>query len=77
MSKRSKGSEGFRENPRAMKILRQFVESRAADGMRPKSLMDSRDCFQKIGLKKFRDALNRLKRERLAELLQHDGLYSG
>ena len=69
MSKRTKINDGFRQNPGAMKILRQIVESGEADGIKPKALLESRGCFQKVGLSKFHDALNRLRRERRSKLL--------
>ena len=68
ISKRTKITDGFCQNPGETKNL-QVVESGEADGIKPKALLESCECCQKFGLSKFRDALNRLSRERRSKLL--------
>ena len=43
--------------------MKDLVSSGATKGIKPKVLKDSRDIFDNISLKAFRDTLNRLKRE--------------
>ena len=69
MASKRPTSDGFRQKPAALKALKQLMNSGSVDNVAPKVLHESRTVFSELSLKKFRDTLNRLKRERQAKLL--------